>query len=142
LIHALRSSLLIGVGAMNRPFVDGPTMLAPIYPPSAAAPLLFLSLVKIARTPTPRLRVGYQVTPRYPLCAERPLRPFIAHCVQTDKNLRRLGQALLLDRYLAGGIVGTELPLSIAGAIDTRPLANLALDAAYNANANGLDVWA
>src|SRR2546421_160099 len=74
-------------------------MLAPIYPPSAAAPLLFLALEKIARTPTSRLRVGYHVTSRY---GDYP----IANCVKHDsgaaaprlKSLRPLGQALYLDR--------------------------------------------
>ncbi|MBS0208440.1 MAG: hypothetical protein JSS27_05745 [Planctomycetes bacterium] len=117
-------------------------MIAPIYPAASAAPLLFLALQKIARTPTSRLRCGYHVTARYQPCLGwRAHNCRVGHAV-TDKSLRPLGQGMLIDRYLAGGIVGTQLPLSIAGAFDTRPLANLALDAAHHAEVISLDVWA
>src|SRR5438552_964509 len=120
-------------------------MLAPIYPPSAAAPLLFLALEKIARTPTPRLRVGYHVTSRYgESCIASGVKHDSGAAAPRLKSLRPLGQALYLDRLLAGGIVGDILPLSMNGAgLDTRPLANLVLDAGGNSTLGAMiDVWA
>ena len=120
-------------------------MVAPISPTTAAAPLLFLALEKIARTPRPRLEVGYRVMPRYegPVCAALP--PLVGECWAAGaprlRGLRPLGQALLLDRLLAGGILGEMLPLAIAG--DPRPVANQALDFAAAAPLGiFLDVWA
>jgi hypothetical protein len=117
-------------------------MVAPIYPTSAAAPLLFLALEKIARTPTPRLYVGYHVSPA--TCAELYHRPWRAARIgpNTDKSTRPLGEALYLDRLLAGGIVNDNLRLN-AATLDTRPLANLSIDAQRNATVGMLvDVWA
>jgi hypothetical protein len=115
-------------------------MPAPIYPTTAAAPLLFLGLQKIARTPTPRLEVGYRIQPRYDVLPP-PIAPFWIAGPLTMKGLRPLGQALLLDRLLAGGIVGEELPLSIAA--DTRPIINRMLDMSGPGQLGiFLDVWA
>lgn len=100
-------------------------MLAPIQPPTAAAPLVFLALVKIARTPTARLALGYRLLARSacppiasPCCDAGRM------CRTVDKNLRPLGEGLLLDRLLAGGIVGQVLPLALARGCPCVPLAN------------------
>jgi hypothetical protein len=105
-------------------------MLAPIPPPTAAAPLLFLALQKIARTPTPRLEVGYRLVDSS-LCLQRlggpP--PFAACERIVARDQRPLGQALFLDRVLAGGIVGEFLPMHRFCPADVLPLANLCIDA-------------
>lgn len=106
-------------------------MPAPILPINTAAPLLFLALRKIAHTPRARLQVGYRVVPRRG-CPE----PFIpvppAGCAGPTpiRGQRPLGAALLLDRILAGGIVGEWLPMHLDRVCDARPLANRWLDAA------------
>jgi hypothetical protein len=75
-------------------------MLPAIYSTTAAAPLLHAALYKISRTPRARLAVGYRIID--------------AHSVPRSeiRGLRPLGNALYLDRLLAGGIVGEALPLA------------------------------
>ena len=89
-----------------------------VYSVTAAAPSLAWGLYKIAHTPTSRLRVGYHVVPRYD-CAFDSARvdlttPALAHLKpRTEiRGLRPLGNALYLDRLIAGGIVGDTLPLA------------------------------
>jgi len=75
-------------------------MLPAIYSTTAAAPLLHAALRKICLTPRARLAVGYRIVDAnsVPRTAVRGIRP--------------LGNALYLDRLLAGGIVGETLPLA------------------------------
>lgn len=120
-------------------------MLAPIRPPLAAAPLLFLALQKVARTQTARLAVGYRLVPRWPAIVDVyiPADTWLIEHPQlvaagvarrlADKSLHRIGEALYLDRLLAGGIVGEELPLSVLLPDVIVPLANLRLDAERHA---------
>ena len=82
-------------------------MISAVYGPGSAAPLLWLGLQKIARTPTPRLTVGYRLMPRHVLS---------------------LGEWWYLDRLLAGGITGEMLPIWTVFPRDTRPVANQVLD--------------
>ena len=84
-------------------------MPAPILAPTAAAPLLWLGLQKIARTPRPRLAVGYRLICRQPYgpgcdCGSAPV---------ADPSKLPLGVRLRLERFLAGGIVGETLPLTL-----------------------------
>jgi hypothetical protein len=87
-----------------------------VYSTTAAAPLLWLGLRKIALTPRARLEVGYRLIPReidcYTpscVCDYRPAELF-PH--QQIHGLRPLGNALYLDRLVAGGTVGEALPLT------------------------------
>jgi hypothetical protein len=75
-------------------------MLPAIYSTTAAAPLLHAWLYKISRTPRARLAVGYRIVD-----ANSVPRTEI-------RGLRPLGNALYLDRLLAGGIVGEAVPLA------------------------------
>lgn len=76
-----------------------------VYSVTAAAPSLFRALRKIAHTPRPRLEVGYRIVPRHDVYAHEALRTEV-------RGLRPLGNALYLDRLLAGGNVGDALPLA------------------------------
>jgi hypothetical protein len=117
-----------------------------ILGPTAAVPSLALGLQKIARTPRPRLQVGYKIVPRQP-CIPPPgcgcgvssvnsppqARPgAFVEFLSRDFNhaqlqlIRKLGAELYLERLLAGGIVGEVLPLS-----------NLQCDADHNTLAPG-----
>jgi hypothetical protein len=86
--------------------------------PLSASPLLCAGLQKIAHTMTGRLYVGYHVVPRCG-CNRRLTRA----C-----GPRPFGASLNLDRILAGGTTGEQLPLSIERSIDTRPLLIRAID--------------
>lgn len=130
-------------------------MLA-IRGPTAAAPLLWLGLQKIARTPTARLAVGYHLVPRIdcpppgaicalpfvcpPIPPGRPVE--VADCIAdlpvhlVPRGLRPLGLGLYLDRLLAGGIVGETLPLSLVCL--AMPLANLCVEAREHAPLGGM----
>jgi hypothetical protein len=66
-------------------------MIRAVWAPAAAAPLLWLGLQKIARTPTARLAMAYRLVPQ---------------------RIYPLGARLYLERLLAGGIVGETLPLA------------------------------
>jgi hypothetical protein len=83
-------------------------MTAPILAPTAAAPLLWLGLQKIARTPRARLAVGYRI-----VCRNRQYAPCGCGATQVDVSKLPLGARLRLERFLAGGIVGEVLPLSL-----------------------------
>jgi hypothetical protein len=128
-----------------------------VYSVTAAAPSLSWGLYKIAHTPTSRLRVGYHVVPRF----EGPrydcrfdsarfdsarldmAQPALAHLKpRTEvRGLRPLGNALYLDRLIAGGIVADTLPLTNLS--DTLPLANLRIQLdRENMLGNGIDVSA
>jgi hypothetical protein len=81
-------------------------MLPAIYSTTAAAPLLHAALRKVALTPRARLAVGYRI-------AEAELRRDTNSVPRVQvRGLRPLGNALYLDRLLAGGIVGEALPLA------------------------------
>jgi hypothetical protein len=71
-------------------------MLSATLAPVSATPLLHLGLAKIARTPRPRLNIGYRVIYRPELCLPR----------------LSLGEKLAIDRILVGGTVGEALPLA------------------------------
>ena len=112
------------------------SLFAAIHAPTAAGPLLGLALAKVARTPTPRLAVGYRL-----LAPCRPC-PCQAHLLVREAAAgkrpatplpmaRPLGANLLLDRLLAGGHVG-----------DTLPLANRRLDCEREAVGRHLDLLA
>jgi hypothetical protein len=78
-----------------------------VWSTTAAAPLLCLGLRKIALTPRARLAVGYKLVP--------PIDTYVRSCEAPRveiEGLRPLGNALYLDRLLAGGIVGEALPLA------------------------------
>ena len=100
--------------------------------PLAAEPVLGLGLDKIARTPRPRLEVGYRILWR-PACAPHapiPCREDLCGLAALNRPrisakmgripgalrpagaLAPLGLELYLDRLLAGGIVGEFLPLA------------------------------
>jgi len=106
----------------------------PIRPltPQNTAPLLPLILAKIARTPAARLAVGYKLECRPSLrpwnalpfepswitkaCnSQVPPRWLTFIGAQGDPWLapfeRPLGVSLLIDRLIAGGILGTVLPI-------------------------------
>lgn len=73
-----------------------------IYSVTAAAPNLAYALRKISYTPTARLAVAYRL-----------LRRDLHECERADiHGLRPLGNALYLERLLAGGIVGEALPIA------------------------------
>jgi hypothetical protein len=130
-------------------------MLA-IRGPTAAEPLLWLGLQKIARTPTGRLAVGYHLIsrdgcpPPGAICAPpfvgAPLPPgppvdvadfFADHPAHLfPHGVRPLGLGLYLDRLLAGGIVGEFLPLSRVCL--AMPLANLWVEAREHAPLGGM----
>jgi hypothetical protein len=74
-----------------------------IYSTTAAVPNLAYGLWKIGHTPTARLGVAYRLVRRND----------IEDCARVDvRGLRPLGNALYLDRLLAGGIVGETLPIA------------------------------
>ncbi len=74
-----------------------------IYSTTAAVPNLAYGLRKIAYTPTARLAVAYRLERRHD----------VEDCARVDvRGLRPLGNALLLERILAGGIVGETLPIA------------------------------
>jgi len=109
-----------------------------VYSVTAAAPSLSWGLYKIAHTPTARLRVGYHIVDRNE-CRFDSARFQIADPALAQlkprvevRGIRPLGNALYLDRLIAGGIVG-----------DTLPLSNLriAMDR-ENLIGNRIDVWA
>lgn len=92
-------------------------MLSAIWGPAAASPLVSLSLEHIARTPTARLGISYQIVPAYVLDTVRGGPPpgiipwyFVP-----------LGTGLYLDSLLGGGINGQSLPLVLSGS-GTPPL--------------------
>lgn len=92
-------------------------MLSAIYGPSAAAPLVSLSLEHIARTPTARLGISYQIVPAYVLdtirCGAPPgIVPWYAV---------PLGTGLYLDSLLAGGVDGQPLPLVLSVSVPPAP---------------------
>lgn len=83
-------------------------MTPAVYSTTAAAPLLFLGLRKIALTPRARLAVGYKLDPP-------PIDTYVRGCEAPHyeiRGLRPLGNAMYLDRLLAGGVVGETLPLA------------------------------
>lgn len=98
---------------------------------TSAAPLLYLGLQKIARTPTPRLAVAYKLVPRREPYVERvvltgrcnhscELRKLLRQCEDAvhalaavdDENLRPTAAAIYRDFLLAAGTVGEILPLA------------------------------
>lgn len=104
----------------------------PILPLTATqtAPLLPLVLAKIARTPRARLSILYHLQPRCgptrcaspkepPAQQPRPLHPAEADNRQRwnvgalvqPLGRRALGEALLVDRLIAGGILGSTLKI-------------------------------
>jgi len=85
-----------------------------VYSTTAAAPLLFLALRKIAMTPRARLQTGYRIEPSVDDCYTPAVACDRAHLLPHEqiKGLRPLGNAMYLDRLLAGGIVGDGLPLA------------------------------
>jgi hypothetical protein len=66
-----------------------------------------LGLRKISYTPRARLAVGYRLEPH----CNTFVRADAAPRVQV-RGIRPLGNAMYLDRLLAGGIVGEALPLA------------------------------
>lgn len=85
-----------------------------VYSTTAAAPLLWFGLKKIALTPRARLQVGYRIIPRYIDCytpSHECRRAELAPHWDV-RGIRPLGNALYLDRLLGGGIVGDALPLT------------------------------
>lgn len=73
-----------------------------VYSVAAAVPNLALALRKISYTPTARLRSAYHLVPRY-----------AQECPKAEiPGLRPLGNGLLLERILMGGVVGEALPLA------------------------------
>jgi hypothetical protein len=116
------------------------SLLAAIHAPTAAAPLLWLGLQKIAHTPTPRLAVGYRLEPRCPPwsapCCCLSVEELAARAAAGDLDrpqaplpvARPLGANLLLDRLLAGGTVGEALPLANRRLECERRMAGLLLD--------------
>lgn len=76
-----------------------------LYSVTAAVPSLFWGLRKISLTPRARLEVGYRILPQRDVYAHEAIRTEI-------RGLRPLGNALYLERLLAGGIVGEPLPLA------------------------------
>jgi len=108
-----------------------PARPAVLYAPRTitAEPVLHLALQHVARTPTARLGIVYQIADRTPpaeitheIAVRRgaPLAPagianLIAHegVVRPGPALFNLGNALYLDSILAGGVNGETLPLSI-----------------------------
>jgi hypothetical protein len=104
-------------------------MIRSLVGPRAASPLLHLGLQKIARTPRPRLQVGYHLVDRSNRCRTIPamacdsrLRAPSApeQIVQTARLAGALqpavawilGNRLEIEWLLAGGIVGERLPLA------------------------------
>jgi len=108
-----------------------------VYSVTAAAPSLSWGLYKIAHTVTPRLRVAYHLTPR-DYCTFDSCRPDPCDTAYTQlqprvevRGIRPLGNALYLDRLLAGGIVG-----------ETLPLTNLCIEAGRDCLGTQIDVLA
>gem|GEM_PF-2110740 len=105
-------------------------MFTRILSPLAAEPILGLGLNKIARTPRPRLAVGYRLEPKAACnsastCdlaararAPQPnARAYVEFLAQSWSHAqlqltRTLGASLFLDRVIAGGVVGEVLPLA------------------------------
>lgn len=83
-------------------------MLSAIWGPAAASPLVSLSLEHIARTPTARLGISYQIVPAYVLDTVRPEAPGIVPWYAVP-----LGVGLYLDSLLGGGVNGQPLPLAL-----------------------------
>lgn len=85
----------------------------PLYP-IAASPSLSLALFRLAHTPTARLAINYILRPRrLPLVPTRPYERSLGAALTLGRSL---GTALEVDRYVTGGIIGTQL------AILDRPL--------------------
>ncbi len=96
-------------------------MLSAIFANTAAAPLVSLSLVHIARTPTARLGISYQIVPDYVYQTNHPgggagIRPWYAV---------PLGAGLYLDSLLSGGIDGQPLMLASSGSVPAAPGATI-----------------
>jgi hypothetical protein len=85
-----------------------------VYSATAAVPNLAYGLRKIAHTPRARLQVGYRLLPKEVDCYTPACECDRAQlCPHWEvRGLRPLGNALLVDRILAGGIVGEALPLA------------------------------
>jgi hypothetical protein len=84
-------------------------MSTPILAPTAAAPLLWLGLQKISRTPRPRLAVGYRL-----VCRRGSRRGCgCGTAAAADPSKLPPGARLRLERFLAGGVAGETLPLSL-----------------------------
>jgi hypothetical protein len=114
-------------------------MICRLAAPTAAAPLLWLTWQKVAHTPTARLSLVYKIVPKNPCFVVRPCGPpkcpeppgVLAECdllcspkCAPGKLERPLGQKLLLERLLAGGILGEQLPLWLERVCNGLPLAN------------------
>jgi hypothetical protein len=96
-------------------------MLSAIYANTAAAPLVSLSLAHIARTPTARLGISYQIVPDYVYLSDNPgaeagIQPWYAV---------PLGAGLYLDSLLSGGIDGQPLILAVSGNVPAAPGATI-----------------
>ncbi len=107
-------------------------MLSAVYGPSAAAPLVSLSLVHIARTPKARLGIAYHLVPTFSFESarvrhrQRFVQPngfdqadFLGGVAQRDGGIRLwydvpLGTGLYLDSLLGGGIDGQPLTMSMS----------------------------
>lgn len=108
-----------------------------VYSVTAAAPSLSWGLYKISHTPTPRLRVAYHVVPR-DYCTFDSCRLDACDVDYTQlqprvevRGIRSLGNALYLDRLIAGGIVG-----------DTLPISNLCIEASRDCLGTQIDLLA
>ena len=105
--------------------------LRPVAPLSAA-PLAFAWAAKVARTPKARLAVGYRLTGArvaghsdastrlargmHTVAVARRAPAEIAESIAESRTvrlvfLRRLGAGLAVDRFVAGGIVGSALDI-------------------------------
>jgi hypothetical protein len=95
-------------------------MLSAIFAPTAAAPLVSASLERIARTPTARLGISYQIVPAYVRPAwhgaAAGIRPWYA---------QPLGSGLYLDSLLSGGVDGTPLVMPVSVYVPPAPGATI-----------------
>jgi hypothetical protein len=96
-------------------------MLSAVYANTAAAPLVSLSLVHIARTPTARLGISYQIVPDYVYQTQDP---------SAEGGIRLwydvpLGAGLYLDSLLSGGVNGQPLILALSGSAAAAPGATI-----------------
>ncbi len=104
-------------------------MVQPIAP-LLASPLLGAALYRIAHAPLGRLAVGYRIVPRWLYKSHAQLGP------------RSLGASWYVDRLIAGGIVGEELPITIVRDLAPKPLIIQAIEADQRQVLGvNLDVW-
>ena len=124
-------------------------MLRPIHAATAYSPQLAVGLRKIARTPTARLTVGYRVKARW-IHSDGILHRAAAvgscravatasrlHAINAAQAIPRataipplpIGAEMLVQRMVAGGIVGEALPLAVVRRdLDRRDLLGSILD--------------